>query len=195
MQRSDSKLKLTLLSVINAALILACVAGCVYILISGSGLYYSVSAAAELLALVFSVMYYLRGYNKDAAKYFRMFMLFYACTYIAETLATVLGYDDLGVISDVSESVVFSMILFGNTLVLALGKDLGTRVSYTLCLINAAFYALPIIGLFIPGMINFETEQIKAASIILYCTWFVLSLNAFIMTVAKYKDKAARGSE
>lgn len=175
-------------------LILLCAAGCVYIFASGCGVYYILSAAAELLSLIFSVLYFVKGFQKDAAKYYRLFLLFYALTYPVEVLAAVLGYEQIGVSSVLPVSAVFSMLLYGNTLILAVGKDLGKKVSYLLCGINVFSDLIPVIGCMIPGAVTFANEKIAASSIILYCTWLILSLNAFVMTAAKYRDKAARGT-
>lgn len=183
------------LSAVNLLLIVLCLAGCVYIISAGCGVYFTIAAASEFFALVFSVLYYYRGYRKDAAKYYRLFMLFYAFTYLAEIAASVISYETIGVSSPVSTTIVFSMILYGNTLILAVGKDLGKTASYCLCGVNVFFYLLPVIGCLLPGVITFADNTLKASSIILYCTWLVLALNALIMTVAKYKDKASRGRE
>lgn len=179
------------LSAINALLILLCVAGCVYILIANCGAYFTVTAIAEMLALIFSVMYYVHGYRKDAAKYYKLFLLFYAFTHLVEIFVSALTYDKIGV-SGGMFTVVISMILYGNTFLLAMGKDLGKKVSLILCTINAVFYAIPVIGCAIPTMITYTKPQIQASSIILYCSWFVLSLNTLIMTLAKYYDKQIR---
>ena len=67
--------------------------------------------------------------------------------------------------------------------------------AYILCIFNAVFYALPIIGCVIPGFIAFDSVTIMTSNIILYCIWFVVALNALVMTVAKYEDKKARGTK
>ena len=183
-----------IISLLNALLIALCLAGCVYIFIVHPAPYYIISAAAELLALVFSVLYYLRGFRKDANRYYRLFMLFYAFTYLAEMLAAVLTYSDLGVTTP-SATLVFSLLLYGNTLILAVGNDLGKTAAYTLCGVNVLFYLLPVLGALIPGILTFDSPQLRASSMFLYCTWLVLALNALLMTVAKYADKSARGAQ
>lgn len=197
MENNGKKTVMTIISVFNALFILLCVVGCSYILFTECGKYYKIAAASEMIALVFSVLYYCFGYKKDAAKYYRMFMLFYAFTYIAETFASIIDYDAIGVSDKVSLTLVVSMILYGNTIVLAVGKDIGKAISYAICAVNVIFYALPVLAVLLPDMeiISFESPEIKYASIILYCTWLVLALNAFIMTMAKYTDKARRGTK
>ncbi len=188
----ENKMKrLRALSVVNAVLLVSAMAGCLYVLFANQGLYYSVTAVTELLALVFSLFYYLRGFQKDAAKYYRLFMLFYAFTYLAENAASLMNYQTIGV--DLSAgTVLFSMIMYGNTLILAVGKDIGKKASYALCAFNVLVYVLPLIGGFIPGLISFESESVQVSNILLYAIWLIVALNAFVMTVAKYTDKSIR---
>ena len=75
------------------------------------------------------------------------------------------------------------------------GKDLGKKVSYILCGINVVFYLLPILGVIIPGIVTFENSDLMRSNVVLYCIWLIMALNAFVMTAAKYTDKAMRGSK
>lgn len=168
--------------------------GCFHVLLFADGAYYTVSAIAELCALVFAGFYYLRGFPKDAAKYYRLFMLFYAFTFLAETAAGALTHDSLGVSTDDPVMLIVTMILYGNVLILAVAKDLGRAVSLTLCAVSAAIYLVPLIGIWIPGTVDFATDAAKTANILLYVVWFAQACNALLMTLAKYMDKAARGT-
>ena len=183
------------LTVINAVLILLGAVGCVYILTSNCGIYYSVSAIVELIALIFSVFYYLKGYQKNAAGDYRLYMLLYAFTYLVENVACALDYDNIGVESKVSLTIVFSMLLYGNALILAIGKDLGKKLSYTLCGVNIFVYVLPLIGMAIPGLITFANEAFEVSGVVLYAIWLILAFNTLVMTIAKYADKAARNTQ
>ena len=188
-----------IIGILNMLLVAACVAGCIYTLFAGMGTYYTIAAGVELLALVFSVLYFFFGYKKDAAKYYRLFMLFYAFTYVAEIFAGIFEYKNtgtIGVTQKVSYTIIVSMILYGNALILAVGNNIGKTASYILCGINIFAYALPVLAVVIPGLeiVSFESRAVASASIILYVTWLILAFNALLMTIAKYHDKDLRGT-
>lgn len=191
----DNNTAMKVISVINALLVLICAAGCVYVCTSGSGTYFIVSAVVEFLALVFSVLYYVFGFRKDAAKFYKLFMLFYASTYLVELLAAIIGKSELSVLTDASTTIIFSMILYGNTLLLAVSKDLGKKASLGLCIAGVVCYALPLAGCAVPGFMPFDTPVLWLSCLILFASHFVLALNALIMTLAKYKDKEMRGTK
>lgn len=192
---SKQSTKFKVLSIITAILLALSIAGCLHVLIEKAGTYFMISAVVEGVAIIFAILYYIFGFKKNAALFYQLFMLFYAFTYLAEMLVSALDYNNLGVESIVPATVVFSMIMYGNTLILAIGKDLGKKVSYALCGINILFYALPIVGTFVPDIVTFSNDMVKQSSITLYGIWLVMAINALVMTIGKYADKAERGSK
>lgn len=193
-ETGEIKMKtLKILVYINIVLVALCLVGSVYGFIAISDANYRTSIAMEFVILLSSVMYLVKGYKKDAAKYYQAFMLLNAFSFIVEFVPSAVQYLTTGVNTVSGLGAIESLIVYGNFLLLGLSKDLGKKVSYNLCGINSLAYAIVLIV----GCINLGQHSTAATLplIVLYATWFITSGIAGVMTVAKYEDKKIRKSQ
>lgn len=187
---------LTVLALCNILALGTCITAAVYSIISADNWYYVVMWVLDLIALFFSALYLLGGYRKDSARYYRLFMLISATTYIAEALAYSFCGEKMGgvqFIDNISPAV--TMLLYGNILILAVAKDLKKKVSYALCIVNMVAYIVPVVYAVIPGLMEFGSAEEKAIAIFLYITWELFATIALIMTIGKYRDKESRNAQ
>ncbi len=189
-----NKLTMKILGAINTVLIVVCFIGDIFGIISTRSVYYITTASIELLAIALSLSYLLNDYKKDGAKYYRLFMYFYAGTYLVEIL-----FSSIFETSTAGDKFLpfgfLSFILYGNTLILAVGKDIGKKASLIICTINATIYLVAFIVCCFISVSEFVDLQEKLAYVSIFLTWLTLSLIAFVMTLAKYTDKAIRKQE
>lgn len=175
---------LTVFTAINLALVCFCSIGCVYVMCNTTSLSAMVDAIVECIAALAAIEYFVRGAKKDAAKYYKMFMLFEASTFvIVYAFCLFEPKQEFMIMEDI-----FSLLLFGSTLLLALGKDLGQKVSLSLASFNVAVYLYALISAFVKSLDN-------PLYIIMTATWFSISGLALIMTIAKYIDKKSRNTK
>lgn len=191
----DNNKRLTVLSIINAVLLIIAMGGCVKLITADLGAFYIIVGITEFIALIFSVLYYLRGFKKDAALYYKNFMVFFAFTFFVFSLAYLRAGDSAGFTVAESLRVLYllPMLIYGDSLLLAVSKDLGKKSSYVLGILNIVLTTVPLVLCFIPGAFTFADDQIMTANAILYVVIFITAVTAFIMTAAKYTDKAIRG--
>lgn len=179
---------MTAISYINLLLISFCIVGCIYGVIVTKNIFYSIEALVEVAALVLSIVYFVKGYKKDAAKYYKSFMLLQASTFVIEyAFSTFIPSVDT---SGIYEA--FSLILYGNTLLLAVAKDLGKKVTISLASFNLVVYTFTFIGSFFEA---YPTPIAKTDSILMTTTWFSLAGITLLMTIAKYIDKEKRNTK
>lgn len=181
---------MTIVTYANLVLIGLCIIGCLYGITVTKSIYFMIDAVVEIIALIASITYFAMGYKKDAAKYYKMFMLLQAATYIVEYLIST--YLD-GIVSTTGIFTAFSLILYGNTLMLGLAKDLGKKATIGIASFNLAIYAATFIGSFFSEKYVSAVE--KTDTIIMAATWFALAGITLLMTIAKYVDKSKRNTK
>lgn len=170
------------LTVLNLVLLCVCLLGCVYVVGFDTDIANIVDAVIEVIAVLAALEYFARGAKKDAARYYKMFLIFEAATFVLEELVNI--FVESFYISPVSE--LFTMLLFGVTILLAFGKDLGKKVTLSLVGFNLLVYACVMIHAFVNG--SFENPF----SLIMTTTWFSTASITMVMAIAKYRDKADR---
>ena len=141
-----------------------------------------VASVLKIVALVFATYYIFKGYEKDAAKYYKSFGICFILAQIASLIGTIL--DDAKMLAIMPAIVLICL------LVLVFVKNLGKMVSLILCGILVVLNIISICSL--------EIWSAEAAFIALYGTMFsrlVLACLYGIMTYAKYLDKAERGTK
>lgn len=180
---------LNVITFANLLLICVCIVGCLYCIATTNNAYYIIESLIEIITLVAAIAYATKGYKKDAAKFYKLFMLFMAGTYVVEYLLSTLIPSD-GSVTGLYTA--FSLILYGNTLLLAVAKDLGKKVSVSLASFNFAVYLGTFIGSFFR---TYPSQHYKIVSIIMTLTWFALAGITLLITFAKYIDKAQRNTK
>lgn len=146
-----------------------------------------IDSAFCIIALIFGLMYSLKGYKKDNAKYYKSFMLMYfvssAISFISSLMLAVSDLGKLGIVMIIS-----NLIILISVLVLALIKNFGENKSLILAIL---IFLINVFKLFfdiaIKGM-NTSIFSAGFANLILACI-----LCAFV--IAKYLDKASRGTK
>ena len=154
-----------------------------------SNIYMQISSLCALPAMLFSAYYMLVGYSKNAAGYFKAFLVLYAIYLLAVLVATVGSYS--GLVALLLTAAVLALVML-----LLLGKNLGKTVSLVLCVVALILCI---------GMMVITISQHPApfsgsdpAGKLLLNWSFTETLLACLMgviTFAKYVDKAARGAK
>ena len=174
------------LGILNVIFIAASFAGCVYI-IATQILQYKIIGAAALAALIAGFSYIIRGYEKDAAKYYKAYMLiasFSNLTMICCSCAAT------GKTIDLPSVIMFGflIIVYGNFMMMGFAKELGRKINCSLSIANCAVWAVIFILTLIINTSAF-------GDICIYFTFFTISSLALLMTIAKYMDKAERDTK
>lgn len=137
----------------------------------------SLDYVVTMFTLMFAALYFMLGYKKNSAIYYKMFVWSYAV--------------GMGVLVLLMEGkplvfIISSLINYGILFVLAVGKDLGKVRSYILCILGLLLETLSVI-LFIR---IFGTQYISCMS-----SKVLLSILLLVMIYAKYADKDSRGTK
>ena len=144
-----------------------------------------VTVVMELLTIDAALLYFLKGYTKDAAKYFRAIMLLAAFSFLVDFIGLAI-FPDMGTTDSTFYIwMVLTLLCYGNFLLLGAGKNLGQKVTFILLIINSCCCIYSLI------------TKIGAASEILAINieFVLLSFVSLIGARAKYIDKANRGSK
>ena len=180
-----SKRSIAAVTVISYILLLVQLCGSIYVLFASNALDDIIYAVIAILAVAAALVYFLIGCKKDAAKYYKAFYALYALSLLASQIGVLFSSTPL--LAPIS--VVLSMIVYGNVLLLTFAKDFGKKTSYILCGINVLLF----LGAFIFEIITlFAFEGV--VGIILTACWLVESCVAGLMTVMKYYDKQKRNA-
>lgn len=146
-----------------------------------------ISGTAAIVTLLLGFYYVTRGYSKEQAWAFRSFMYCFALT----MLMTVVF---VGGNTDSMPAIALSTVMFGLICVIASGKDLGKKKSLWICALICVLGAAALIE----GLIRNPVTEIGghgAAVAVRTVSNLLLGILLLMMTVAKYIDKAARGSK
>ena len=139
-----------------------------------------IASALSMVSLALAAYYIADGYTKDAAKYYKVFAGFFSVASLAVFVSAALRADSP--VASLTSGVTFVLIA-----TLFLGKNMGKFTSLLLC----AFAALiRVAGLALTLAFSLDPMVIVRTAIPL-----LLTLLLWLMTYAKYLDKADRGRE
>lgn len=178
--------KFRILMYANVLFIILAVVGNIY----GYYLTNSYQFLLNIGAIIFSLVYLLYGYKKNAADYFKFFMLFLA---LKELLAIESMLVEEG--APIYAVVIVATMMLG-FVVLAFGKDLGKKKSTIACAIVVGLSVLTLIV----GMMYTPKDLTKNVLVgitlnIFNLTRVLMTSITAIMVYAKYEDKYARGTK
>lgn len=173
------KKKLGFLTTVVTVLLVATICVMFYAVLEMSGIgtadsYTYITAIAYSLTGLFAIYYILAGCKKEGANYFIW------CT-VAFAVCCALAYFRIDGMSPLDGIV--NCLIFGALSVLSLAKDLGQKKSKTLAIVVVV---LSVANLF-DG--RFSAEYPVLISNLVY------SIDVLFMVIAKYYDKASRGSK
>ena len=143
-----------------------------------------------LAGIVMAIIYVFKGYKKEAAKYYKLFLIFFTTTAFVNCL----------VVEEMHELKAYQaapyVVIFGCLCVLCAAENFGkTKSLIFACLILVEALTILIATLkFFPGIVNggaaVNTLEVSRASV---CSQMSVILVASV--IAKYMDKEARGAE
>lgn len=157
---------------------------CIFLLINRDIDYPIGLIIVDLLTIIVAFVYFISGYKKNNAKYFKFAMLFKASTYIISFICLAFDPIEINVTPGYYISLAIMFIIYGNTLLVAVGRDLGKIASF---LLFGSTICLYIVNM----LVSFETGSASEISSII---WILLSLVGLIMIEAKYVDKGNRSA-
>lgn len=173
---NDSTKKM--LKIVNLGFLIAAIAFTFSDIFSRSG-HLLAASCVQLLALLSALFYCLYGYKKDTAIYYRTFMALYAFSEIMR----IVTFSSIGN----SFKTTLLAIIFGALCVLAEAKDLGKKRSVAIgSIVFVMSVMLPLYNVFIGKAIWGGISKYSD---------IVLSIILCLMILAKYEDKAERGSK
>lgn len=145
----------------------------------------TVTYILEIIALISGVIYLAFGYKKNAAAYYKTFMVIMVIT------QAFMCYRQM--ITGVSEKVaILNIIPFAMLVILATGKDLGKATSYVIAAIPLACRLI----ILILDITTFGVMPNTGFTIISHAVSNVLLAGtAAFMVTGKYLDKAERGTK
>lgn len=145
-----------------------------------------VEVIANIIALLFGLLYSLNGYKKDVANYYKTFMCLYALgsafSFVLPLLRFGFNPTDQGNIIHIIHLVVLVCICL-----LAFVKDFGEHNSKATALILLVMNAIILANDLLSGAIT----EVYFVSLSI----FVQSIIAYILVSHKYSDKKSRGTE
>lgn len=169
--------------VINCLLALICGGSAIYVSFSNNmDVFYKIEAIADLLALLGASIYLVLGYKKGVASVFKTSM--YICALHALLVTALAVNEEVKYIPVIS-----CAISYGNIFLLALGKDLGKKMSYGLAITVVILRTLGFVSSIFSGLGLFNTYSVLVLS------QLVLALFVLIIVYAKYTDKKSRGTK
>ena len=153
-------------------------------------------SAIDLLILGFGFFYFINGYKKDAASFYKYYTLLFAFR-IFISIASIDAMFNATLGSTSQLQIIVALLPYTPVLILALVKDLGKKKSYALSGITFAWYlALLIISIILSAANKVDVSSaIEAMGVIKSVTMVVFSALLVVMTIAKYQDKDARGTK
>lgn len=151
------------------------------------------SACMAILCCAAAAIYALKGYRKDSAKYYKLFMiLLFVFFQLKNCEVGIIGENP----AETGSMIGWVSLCAALALVLALSSDLGKKKSMMLCWIMLTVtVAMLVMGMILrPGVVLGGSFMGTAIAIHTASTCF-LAQAALVMTVAKYQDKTARGTK
>lgn len=138
-----------------------------------------------IAAIISAFSYAIKGYKKDASKFYKAFFLLYALYTLTSVISSFNATFSSDFLKVYTNEIILSFVAI-NALVLAFVKDLGKKKSTGFVCALLVLQLISSIRIFI----------IYSDNTLLLTTYFsriVLACIAFIFVAAKYADKEARG--
>ena len=170
------------LSAFNVVLLLAAFAACIVALDELAAPVSLVRVVFEMIAIASAFFYAVYGYKKDAAKYYKAFLIALGLAKLAMVIVSVIESGVLG--TGFGVSTVLFAVSFVLAAVLAFVKDLGKTKS--LCAVAA---------MFVIDLVNEVILLVKFADVFNAVIVLAVSIITVEFVIAKYIDKAERGSK
>lgn len=149
---------------------------------------YVASNILKTISIICGFIYAISGYKKNAAKYYKGFMLLQLLARIIEFVSDLyytLSYD---VYANSYFTTVFKFIIVICIAILAFAKDFGKEKSLIVVYLSFVCDALVLVRVLI-------TYSDIIADVILAFTYLILSCITIIFVEAKYIDKESRGAK
>lgn len=162
---------------------LSCLVLAIALNIYGLSKGFNFQLVVNLLAIAVEAAYFLDGYRKKSNKLFRAFMGF---------LTVKEGYALLSMTVIENQSFIpcfIVLVIYSGILVLAVGKDLGKRVSF---IIGYAVVFLSLICVISGAVIVPPTNSLGILILVYNLTRLIINLELLVMLIAKYRDKHIR---
>ena len=147
-----------------------------------------IESVAYIIALLFGLIYAIKGYQKKSAKLYKTFMImFYISSLISLVVPILLGLNDEAAnFTSILITTVFNLVIVICSCILAIGKDLEKKFSMTLSYLILVSSLIKIVIAFVVAS-PIQTICICVSNIYLACM-----LCAFV--AIKYMDKETRGT-
>ena len=172
------------LSVIQIIMTAIWILLCVWALIMSTGINSGVLCdIIALAALLMAMVYLIKGYKKDAAKYYHWFMIIFTVSVLADSVFNAMNYDFN----------YLTITSYGVLCILCVAENLGRQKSIILGLIVLICLAASLVMTLIktPGILR-GGDAITTQMVIRAGASFTMAIILNIMIMAKYKDKEAR---
>ena len=192
----QKKLSLPVL-IVNGILIVAAFAASMYVIFMESApMFQRIYSAIDLLILGFGFFYFINGYKKDAASFYKYYTLLFAFR-IFLSIISVDALFDVNGIGGFPLKILMALLPYTPVLILALVKDLGKKKSFALSGGVFAWYFLCLVATIIgSASARFDVlAMLNTMNLIKSATLVVFSALLLVMTIAKYQDKDARGTK
>lgn len=143
------------------------------------------------IALISALVYAMTGFGKRSAKFFMIYMLLFSVAEIPALISQIMSM--VGHVSGASVQLLFTAVTVILLIILALMKDLGRKVSFSIVtvvlIINLISAVISIAGTATSGAI------IGLPVAIIHCgQTILLATVAYLLVQAKYTDKEERGT-
>ncbi len=191
----QKKLSLPVL-IVNGILIVAAFAASMYVIFMESApMFQRIYSAIDLLILGFGFFYFINGYKKDAASFYKYYTILFAFR-IFLSIISVDALFDVNGIGRFPLKILMALLPYTPVLILALVKDLGKKKSLALSGSVFAWYFLCLVATIIgSASARFDVlAMLNTMNLIKSATLVVFSALLLVMTIAKYQDKDARGT-
>lgn len=176
-----NKTILNILSALSLLFLLGSILLNVFVLKSDTGVMAKIAAGASVCALICGIVYFAKGGKKNAAGFFRAYVILYGISELLTVSAVLTALDD-GYIP----SVMLTVLCFGILSILAEAKDLGKTRS---CIFSGIITLARLVW-FILILILFPYGLAAVAA---SAASFALAYTLQVMILAKYADKEDRG--
>ena len=175
------------LSIIQIILTAIWIVMCVWALIMSPGINNGMLCdIIAIAALLMAMVYLIKGYKKDAAIYYHLFMIIFTLSVLADSVFNAKNYDFN----------YLAITAYGVLCILCVAENLGKKKSTILGLIVLVCLAASLIMTLIktPGILR-GGDAITTQMVIREGATFTMAIILNIMIIAKYKDKEARGTK
>ena len=187
------------IKILHLVLMFGALLGSCYVLyhnlsLAGFHTYMFASGISPIIAIVFGLYYFFKGYKKNAAVYYKLFMAFFLLEFVLSVLAGMTSsrvqYEYLPAIADLTTLVSISLLYFG--------RDLGKTRSSVLAIIIVICRIVMLVLTFTASAQDMN-DLFARSGVIIYVirllTDVLLAGSAGLMVYGKYVDKESRGAK